>query len=85
MRATDAILKPFAAKTGGAIDWIRDGLPTLRQVEPGRDSAGDGWIGIARRNAYRVSAVEQETLLPPWLALILLIGTILIAWRVEGR
>ncbi len=85
MRATDAILKPYAAKAGGAINWIKDGLPALRQVESGSNAVGDGWIGIARRNAYRVSAVEQETLLPPWLALTLLIGAILFAWRLEGR
>jgi hypothetical protein len=85
MRATDAILKPFAAKTGGAVDWIRDGLPAIRGVEPRHDAKGDGWIGITRRNAYRVSAVEQEAMLPPWLALALLLGAILIAWRVEGR
>ncbi len=85
MRATDTILKPFAAKTGGAVDWLKNGLPAIREVEQGREAAGDSWIGITRRNAYRVSAVEQETLLPPWLALVLLLGTILIAWRVEGR
>jgi hypothetical protein len=85
MRATDAILKPFADKTGGSINWIRDGVPAIREAQSGSDAAGNGWIGIARRNAYRVAAVEQETLLPSWLALILLIGSILVAWRVEGR
>ena len=85
MRAMDSILKPFAAKTGGAVDWLKNGLPAIRDVQQGRAASGDGWIGITRRNAYRVSAVEQEALLPPWLALVLLLGTILIAWRVEGR
>ncbi len=85
MRATDSILKPFAAKTGGAVNWLKDGLPAIREVEQGRDAHGDGWIGLTRRKAYRVSNVEQEALLPPWLALVLLLGTILIAWRVEGR
>ena len=60
-------------------------MPQAREVQTGSDASGNGWIGIARRNAYRVAAVEQETLLSPWLALVLLIGAVLLAWRVEGR
>jgi len=85
MRATDAILKPYADKTGGAVDWIKDGLPALRQVDEGDHAHGGGWIGLTRRDAYRVTNVEQEALLPPWAALIFLLGSILIAWRLEGR
>jgi hypothetical protein len=85
LRATDEVLRPFAEKTRGGVYWIRDGIPDVREVEDGRDARGDGWIGIARRNAYRVSAVDQEPLLPPWPALMLLLGTILFAWRLEGR
>jgi hypothetical protein len=29
--------------------------------------------------------VEQQPLLPAWVALALLLGTLLLAWRVEGR
>ncbi|MGQ0742052.1 MAG: hypothetical protein ACT4OG_07125 [Alphaproteobacteria bacterium] len=85
MRATAEILKPYAEKTRGAVHWLRDGIPDVREVDDGREASGKGWIGIARRNAYRVSAVEQEPLLPPWLALVLLLGTVLLAWRLEGR
>jgi len=85
MRATDAILKPFANATGGGVQWIKDGIPSLREVALGERAAGDGWFGIARRGAYRVTALESQALLPPWLALVLVLGTLLWAWRRESK
>jgi hypothetical protein len=86
MRATDAILKPVANATGGSTHWLADGgMPQVRRVEPGRLAAGDKWIGLRANHAYRVTSVEQEPLLPPWIALALLLGSLLLAWRLEGR
>ncbi len=86
MRATDAVLKPVANASGGSVRWLTDGgNPQIRRVLPGRSAAGDNWIGLRANGAYRVTSVEQEPLLPPWLALTLLLGTLLLAWRQEGR
>ena len=86
MRATDAILKPVARATGGSVDWLVDGgVPQIRRTAPGRLAAGDDWIGLRANGAYRVTHVEQESLLPPWLALLLVLGSLLIAWRMESR
>jgi hypothetical protein len=86
MRATDDILKGPAEATGGSVHWLADGgVPDIRRVGAGDTASGDRWIGLKRNNAYRVTSVEQTALLPPWLALILLIGTLLFAWRLEGR
>jgi hypothetical protein len=86
MRATDQILKPVARMTGGSVNWLANGgIPTIRRTAPNRLAAGDGWIGLRANGAYRVTAVEQQALLPAWLALILVLGTVLLAWRVEGR
>ena len=85
MRATDAILKPLADESRGSVHWLNDGLPAIRRVPPDRLAGGDDWIGLRQNGAYRVTSVEQETLLPPWLALVLLVGTLLAAWRFEGR
>jgi hypothetical protein len=86
MRATDQILKPVARVTGGSVNWLaKGGIPTIRRTAPNRLAAGDGWIGLRANGAYRVTAVEQQALLPAWLALILVLGTVLLAWRVEGR
>jgi len=85
MRASDAILRPLAEQSGGSVHWLADGMPSVRRVERGRRMAGEDWIGIAANNATRVTSVEQTPLLPVWAALILLIGTLMLAWRQEGR
>jgi hypothetical protein len=85
MRATDEILRPYAEATGGGIEWTSDGIPELRAVETGSDTEGNGWFGIQRRGAYRVTEVDAQELLPPWLALMLVLGTVLFAWRRESH
>jgi hypothetical protein len=86
MRATDAILAPVARASGGSVRWLADnGVPQLRRVKPGRTASGSGWIGLRVNGAYRVTEIEQEPLLPVWLSLLLVLGSILLAWRMESR
>ncbi len=85
MRATAAILRPVAEQSGGSVHWLVDGMPEIRRVERGHRMAGDGWMGIAANNVTRVTSVEQTQLLPAWAALLLLLGTLMFAWREEGR
>ena len=85
MRATDAILKPVAEQSGGKVAWLDDGMPSIRRVERGHRMAGEDWIGIAANNATRITSVEQTPLLPAWAALLILLGTLMLAWRQEGR
>src|SRR5215472_8908770 len=85
MRATDEILKPLAAATGGGVHWLVDGLPDLRRVGPNENANGSSWMGLRSNGAYRVTSVEQQALLPAWVALALVLGTLLLAWRLEGR
>ena len=84
MRATDAVLKPYADATGGGVQWLSEGLPDLRAVDQGATTRGSGWFGIERRGAYRVTSVDSDQLLPPWLALIFVLVSILFAWRRES-
>jgi hypothetical protein len=85
MRATASILSPIADASGGSVHWLTDGVPDVRRVGASGNAAGSSWIGLRRNEAYRVTSVEQQPLLPHWFALLLLLGTLLIAWRVEGR
>jgi hypothetical protein len=85
MRATASILQPVTEASGGSVRWLSDGIPTLRRVGANATASGENWIGLRSNNAYRVSSVEQQPLLPPWGALLLLLGTLLLAWRMEGR
>jgi hypothetical protein len=85
MRATDEVLKPDAEASGGGVHWLEDGVPEVRRVGLGDSASGSNWIGLRSNGAYRVTALEQEKLLPQWLALLLIVGALLLAWRLEGR
>jgi len=85
MRATDEVLKPDAEASGGSIHWLEDGVPEIRRVRAGDSASGSGWIGLRDNGAYRVTALEQEKLLPQWLALLVIVGALLLAWKLEGR
>jgi hypothetical protein len=85
MRATDEILAPDAEKYGGGVHWLADGVPAIRRVVPGQAANGSDWIGLRRNGAYRVTSLSQQPLLPAWAALLLIVGSLLLAWRLEGR
>jgi len=85
MRATDEVLKPDAEASGGSVHWLEDGLPEIRRVGAGDTASGDHWIGLRSNGAYRVTALEQRKLLPQWLALLIIVGALLLAWKLEGR
>jgi hypothetical protein len=85
MRATDRILAPITEASGGSVHWLVDGVPEVRRVGASGTAAGSNWIGLRANGAYRVTSVEQQPLLPAWAALVLLLGTLLLAWRIEGR
>jgi hypothetical protein len=85
MRATDRILAPVVELSGGAVRWLSDGMPQIRRVKRGKHMAGDTWMGIAANKTSRVTSIEQSPLFPAWAALLLLLGTLMLAWRQEGR
>ena len=86
VRATENRLAPVVAASGGAAVWLRaDGVPDIRRVGPGRDMAGQGWIGLRENRQYLVAALEQHSLLPALLMLLLIAAAIGFAWRSEGR
>jgi len=84
LRATGTVLAATARASGGSIHFIAGGTPELRRVEPGREASGAGWIGLPRRRDHIVTGLDAIPLLPPWAALPLLLGLILVAWRREG-
>jgi len=86
LRATPERLAALAT----SVRWLGDGsaVPELRRVATGRDMAGAGpasWIGLLRRTDHTVTGISAWPVLPPWLALPLLLGLALLAWRREAR
>ena len=85
LRATASVLAPLIRVSGGSVHWLDpNGPPSLRRTESGREASGSGWIGLQRRHDHLVSGVAAAPLLPPWLALPLILGLALLAWRREG-
>jgi hypothetical protein len=87
LRADAGRMQGAVESSGGAARWIGDGsaLPDIRRVSMGRDTSGPGWIGLLRREDHTVTGISALPLLPPWLALLLVLGVAVIAWRREGR
>jgi hypothetical protein len=86
VRATDEKLKPAAQATGGGLFWVGPGtLPDIRRVAPERGSSGRNWLGFRANGDYIVTGVKELPLLPGLVALLLVLGTFIAAWRREGR
>jgi hypothetical protein len=88
VRATDKLLAPISDATGGGLYWIGKNAaatPSLRAVRPDKDAAGDSWMGLQHNNQYFVRAVRQVPLMVGPLTLALILGTLALAWRREGR
>ncbi len=84
LRATATVLAPLARASGGSVRFTGGGVPELRRVEPGREASAAGWIGLPRRHDHVVTGLDAIPLLPPWAALPMLLGLVLVAWRREG-
>ena len=86
VRTTDRHLAAVADSTGGSVSWLGSrAVPDVRRVRPGQSSSGPGWIGLLRNDSYLVTGVAQFSLMPPWLALILVLGLVAWSWWREAR
>ncbi|WP_160000634.1 hypothetical protein [Roseomonas sp. 18066] len=89
LRAEASRVQPLAEANGGGSHWLGRGdrplVPELRRVAAGRDASGASWIGLRRNQDHLVTGIAALPLLPPWLALPLVLGLALVAWRREGR
>ena len=83
--ATASVLQPVAAATGGSVQWLEDGMPQLVKVQPGRQMAGSGWVGLKANGAHRVLAVSDIPLFSTLLALGALLLGFCAMWYREGR
>ncbi|MDO8605290.1 MAG: hypothetical protein Q7R40_02025 [Phaeospirillum sp.] len=78
-------LAPVAAATHGGLSWLaRDGVPELRRVGAGM-AGGRGWIGLVERGDHVVEGLREIPLLPALALLLLGLGGLVTAWRIEGR
>ncbi len=89
LRATATRVAAIAQSSEGGTHWLDDGtqegaVPSLLRTEPGRSASGSDWIGLQRRHDHLVTGIAALPLLPPWIALPLMLTLLLVAWRREG-
>ncbi len=85
LRATDGPVQRLASAAAGSARWLVDGMPDIRGVQAGRQSHGNGWIGLTRNEAFAVTGVTSVPLAPWWLVVVLGISLAGLAWWREGR
>lgn len=86
MRATATVLDPVIRASNGSVHFLDpSGTPAIRRTEPGRETSGGSWIGLQRRHDHIVSGIQATPLMPSWLALPLILGFVIGAWRKEGK
>jgi len=88
LRATASVVGRLARNSGGGVHWLGSAaspdIPELRRTEADRGASGSTWIGLQRRHDHLVTGIAALALLPSWVALPLLLGLMLAAWRREG-
>jgi hypothetical protein len=91
LRATATLLRKLVRTSGGGVHFIGTAtpgappdVPDLRRTEPDRPAAGSSWIGLERRHDHLVTGIAALALLPAWVALPLMLGLMILAWRREG-
>jgi hypothetical protein len=85
LRATADRMRKLVQASGGGVAWLANGTPELRRVDEGETASGPGWVGLVRRGAHLVTGVQTVPLLPPYVALPILLGLVVGAWRREAK
>ncbi|WP_112662721.1 hypothetical protein [Microvirga flavescens] len=85
---TEALL-PVVAATGGSVRRLAEGtdviVPRLTSVRSGSRFTGSDWIGFRPSNSAVVHGVSVFPVALGFLGLVLLLGSTLAAWVLEGR
>ncbi len=85
LRSSAAPLRPLVDATGGGLFRLEDGLPDVRFIRPGRQGAGENWLGLIENNASAIIGATEKPLLPGLAMLMLVLAGLGAAWWLEGR
>ena len=87
--STTEVVAPLASATGGAVMRVEDAsgihVPRIVGVRSSDTFAGADWIGLRMRDASVVRGIGVLPVFSGLLGLLLLVGSLVIAWMREGR
>ncbi len=85
--ATADILEPLVTASGGGTFWMgaNAAIPNLRKVRLGKSTSGNNFAGILENEHYNVTASRRSPFAPTWIYFLLILASLLIAWRLEGQ
>lgn len=90
--ATDELLRPISASTGGGQFWMGGtngkaptDLPKISMMQSGTKYFGQQWLALKDREAYVVRGVRYTPLLAGFTALLAFLGLIGLTWFRESR
>lgn len=85
-RASALPLKALVEETGGGVQAITtQGQPIWRRMPAESAMAGAGWLGLKQNEDYTVTGVRNTPLLPAWVALLITLALVMLAWRRESK
>jgi hypothetical protein len=86
VKTTDKELQEIVEHTNGSIKWLIDNDDlNVRSLSPGRNYAGNGWIGVRSNKSYSVSGVSDRPFVSEWVYALLLMALLIITWWLEGK
>jgi hypothetical protein len=93
--ATDAVMQPFAAQTGGGVFWtgskiaesgpVEVDVPRISMLATAKVFSGSGWMALKDQEAFMTRGVKIYPLFTGLLALAALLALLTLAWWREGR
>ena len=86
VRTTDNIVKPIVEFTSGSINWINnENLPKIRHLPKSKLAENNNYIKLVKNEKYFVKSLQQSTLTPWYLVLILSLILLFLSWYRETK
>ncbi len=86
VRTTDNIVGPIVEFTSGSISWVNnENLPKIRYLQKNKLAENSNYIKLVKNEKYFVKSLQQSTLTPWYLALMLSLILLFLSWYRETK
>ena len=86
VRTTANIVKPIVEFTSGSINWVNnENLPKIRHLPKSKLAENNNHIKLVKNEKYFVKSLQQSTLTPWYLVLILSLTLLFLSWYRETK